>query len=450
MARTRLGIAELARLLDATGQPLYVLDSERRIVFANAACLAWTGAEVHALQGAVAVYQSPASPSGPESVAAGLCPPPDVFAGKETTAVVGCLVGGKLRRRRARFVPLSADGETMSVLALVDPRDLAEEEVEAATATEAARLHERLREYRAETAARHRFDRLVGDSPAARRARAQAELAAASRASVWIFGPPGSGRRHLATAIHYASPEPRGALLPVSCAALDADGVRAALVSVSRGKSAPGTLLLDEAERLPLEVQPDLARLLAHASSWRAVAIARRPLDDLVREGAFREDLRAVLGTLTIELPPLAERRGDIPALVQLFLEEINAQGGKQLAGFSPEALDALAAHAWPGNVDELAQLVAEAHARCEGIEIVLGDLPARVHVAQRSEIHPKRIDETIVLDEFLARIERELLARAMARAKGNKTKAAKLLGMTRPRFYRRLVQLGMEKENDQ
>jgi DNA-binding NtrC family response regulator len=141
----------------------------------------------------------------------------------------------------------------------------------------------------------------------------------------------------------------------------------------------------------------------------------------------------------------LAQRREDLPMLAQLFVEEANVRSTKQVAGFSSEAMDRLDAYPWPGNIDELAQMVAQAHERAEGPQITPGDLPERIHLAAAAAAHPRRPEETIVLDEFLGRVERELIRRALARAKGNKTKAAKLLGMTRPRLYRRLVQLGLE-----
>ncbi len=131
--------------------------------------------------------------------------------------------------------------------------------------------------------------------------------------------------------------------------------------------------------------------------------------------------------------------------IAQLFVEENNSQGGKQIAGFTAEALDSLDAYPWPGNLDELVEVVREAHEQAEGPEITPRELPAQIHLAARAAAHPRRAEATIVLDEFLGRVERELLQRALARAKGNKAKAARLLGMTRPRLYRRLVQLGLE-----
>ena len=146
-------------------------------------------------------------------------------------------------------------------------------------------------------------------------------------------------------------------------------------------------------------------------------------------------------------MPPLAQRREDLPLLAQLFLEELNARGGKQVGGFTPEALDRLDAYPWPGNLDELAQVVAEAHERAGGPEIARGRSARADPPGGRRGGASAPHEETIVLDEFLAAIERELIRRALARAKGNKAKAARLLGMTRPRLYRRMVQLGLEEE---
>jgi DNA-binding NtrC family response regulator len=185
--------------------------------------------------------------------------------------------------------------------------------------------------------------------------------------------------------------------------------------------------------------------LSAPSFPLRLIATARHLLDDSARREQYRHDLAALLSTVVIELPPLAERRGDLPALAQLLLEEVNARGAKQVAGFSPEALDRLDGYSWPGNADELAQFVAEAHARAESARIEVRDLPERIHLAAYAATHPRRPEETIVLDDLLAEIERELIHRALAQAKGNKTKAARLLGMSRPRLYRRLVQLGLE-----
>ena len=128
--------------------------------------------------------------------------------------------------------------------------------------------------------------------------------------------------------------------------------------------------MLHRVDELPAEVQVQLADLLLRRpTAWRLVATAAEPLRELARRGKFRGDLAALLSTITIELPPLRERRDDLPLLAQLFLEDRNAAGVKQVGGFSAAALERLDAYGWPGNLDELAEVVAEAHGRAKGAE---------------------------------------------------------------------------------
>jgi len=288
--------------------------------------------------------------------------------------------------------------------------------------------------------------------------RRQVEAAAAGRSSVLLVGPPGSGRRHLAAVIHHG--ESRAAsdsasariLVPLDCSLLGADVQETLADAVAHAAareppSLPGTLLLHRVDELPADVQAALADFLTRrASAWRLMATVAEPLVELSRRGQFHADLAALVSTLTIELPPLARRREDLPLLAQLFLEECNAAGPRQIGGFSPEALDRLDAYPWPGNLDELAQVVAESHRCATGREIGPKNLPERLQLAAQAAACPRRTEETIVLDEYLGRVERELIRRALVRAKGNKARAARLLGMTRPRLYRRMVQLGLNK----
>jgi DNA-binding NtrC family response regulator len=174
----------------------------------------------------------------------------------------------------------------------------------------------------------------------------------------------------------------------------------------------------------------------------QVLATARRPLIKPVESGTYLRELATTLSTLVVELPPLAERIDDVPLLVQHFIEQFNAKGDRQLSGASPEALDQLAAYGWPGNVDELEEVVREACRAADGPFVAAADLPKRLRQATSAAAHPRAEEETIVLDELLAQIEADLVRRAMRRAKGNKTKAAQLLGVTRPRLHRKLVEL--------
>ncbi len=456
MARVRTVARDLARLFNAAARPIYVLDDEQTIVFCNKACLEWVGRTADEMEGRRCLYHSSSQVTGPDAVAAGLCPSPEVVAGKQTVGIVCCPAEhGRLRRRGARFIPLgNASDDLVGLIAVVEPEDRAEGETPRPEPdqSEADWLHDQIRRFRHQFAAQYRADRLIGDSHAMRRARAQVALAAVSGVSVVVVGPPGSGRQHLARAIHYAGhAESAGSLIPLACAVLGVDLIRSTVTALAARRKSPGeigqgTLLLNDADELPLEVQADLARVLsARSFPLRLIATARQSLAELAREDRYRGDLATVLSTIVIELPPLAQRREDVPLLAQLFLEEANARGARQVAGFSSEALDRLHGYWWPGNVDELAQTVAEAHRRAETAHVGVADLPERIHLAAEAEARPRRPEEQVVLDEFLERIEGELIRRALARAKGNKTKAANLLGMSRARFHRRLNQLGLE-----
>ena len=467
MARQRITATELARLLNSAKQPIYVLDDEFFVVFCSRACHDWLGRPAEELLGRRCVYHSDpdatgTDATGPGAVAAGLCPPPDAMAGRETTANVSRIgEDGRLVYRRARFVPLGTCPEDLiGVVAIVDCEDLPEPQHVSATPTPPSNeagpieLHEHIRRFRREAAGRFRANRLIGNSPAIRRARSQIELAAGNRSSVLLIGPRGSGRQHVASAIHYGDePQSAGSLIPLACSVLGVELIHSTVAALAGGnalgeESARSTLLLEEADQLAAEVQAELACVLVGGSfSLRLVATAEQRLVELARRGKYRQDLACVLSTITIELPPLAERREDLPLLAQLFLEEANAAGTRQLGGFTPEALDLLDAYPWPGNVDELAEVVAQSHKQAEGPEIGVGDLSERIHLWDDVAGRPRPVEERIVLDEFVGRIERELIRRALATAKGNKAKAARLLGMTRPRLYRRLLQLGLEKE---
>jgi DNA-binding NtrC family response regulator len=338
-------------------------------------------------------------------------------------------------------------------MALVDAADLSEADVSppAGAEPEAAWLHERLRSFHRRAAARLGVGRLLGDSLVMRRLRAQVAMAAGSTASVWIVGPPGSGRQRAAEAIHYGAEGAVGSLVPLDCAVLGGELVISTVHTLaarrpSAERPAGSTLLLVDVDLLPSDVQTSLAQTLCgRAFPLRLISTSRQAVEELIAAGKFRQDLGLTLSTISIHLPPLAERREDLPLVAQLFLEEVNLRGGKQVAGFTPEALDALDAYPWPGNLDELAAVVSLAHQRTKGPQIGVGDLPDEIHLAAAAAARPRKPEETIVLDEFLGRIERELIERALRRAKGNKARAARLLGLTRPRLYRRMVQLGLE-----
>jgi DNA-binding NtrC family response regulator len=316
-----------------------------------------------------------------------------------------------------------------------------------------AELHVLLRWLRQTLRARGALDGWIGESPATRRVREQFHAAAAAtRARVLVLGPPGSGREDFARAIHYhsasSSPVDRP-LIPIPCALVDAEQLQAAVTAIARHKSpraAEPSLLLLDVDQLAADAQHELAGFLqVPGFDVRTLSTAQASPLQLAERGTFRPDLAYALSTLVVELPALAARRAELPLLVQMLIEEQNAAGGKQLSGCTAEALDRLAAYDWPGDVRQLTQAIKEACATAAGLQLAPGDLPGWLRQAEEAAAHPRRAEERIVLDEFLAEVERELLARALKRARGNKSRAAKLLGISRPRLLRRMEQLRLE-----
>ena len=461
MARLSATARRIARLIAEAGQPVYLLDRNSILIYCNRSCADLVGVPAEMLLGQRCLYHSQAEPGSVEAAVSGLAPPPEAWTGWAST---GLVAGGRfaqpLRRRLACFLPLhDEEGEPTGLLAVVQDEDLPEDAprlpadpLAAPADDEAAHLHEVLRQFHLEKAGRYRMDSLIGQGLWMRRVRAQVEAAAAAGANVLIVGPPGSGRHHAAQAIYYATePTQRGPLVPLDGAILPEELIQATLANLHRryppGSSVRPTLLLLEVDQLSPEGRRILEELPTR-STVRVLSTAQMPLLDLAEQQAFPAELAAWLSTMVIELPPLAQRREDIPLLAQAFVEQLNAQGGKQVRGFSPEALDRLDAYDWPGNLDELAEVVAEAHKKADGPLITLSDLPKVIHLAWEAAAYPRPVEETIVLDEFLKKIEAELVRRALRQAKGNKAKAARLLGLSRPRLYRLLVEHGLLKES--
>ncbi|MCH8921792.1 MAG: sigma 54-interacting transcriptional regulator [Planctomycetes bacterium] len=473
MARPRASITALAKLLAGLAEPVYVLDEDREIVYCNAACAQWTGLGVEQLCGQRCDFHSSAAEGDPVSIAAALCPPPEVFAGTALGLTITLRANdGPTESRRVQFIPIGRNSTPAAgVIALVEPADAGADRAdadrakrEADEAAEALALHELVSAFHARQGDRYRLDRLIGDSAAIRRVRNQVEAASQTDASVLLVGPPGSGRQHVAKSVHYARHNVRGAqppgdyagtLAPLSCALLGAETLQAAVTGLvrraaERHPTRPGTLLLLDVEQLPAEAQVELSGFLMLPNfQLRIIATSTLSCDELSAQGQLRDEMLCAISTIAIELPALRERAEDIPLLAQALLEEHNARGGKQLGGFSPVALDRLAGYHWPGEVDELIDVIRLGRDEAQGPLVEAEDLPQRIAQAADAARYPVRQEEAIVMDEFLAEVETELIRRALARSKGNKAKAARLLGLTRPRLYRRMVQLGLAEGGD-
>jgi hypothetical protein len=462
---------QLVRLFDGLAAPVCLFDDERTLVFANRACGDWLEIPLDRLIGRTAAYCATAS-DGDQAAVDLLCPPPDAFTGCRSDGFVYALSPiNQTLRRRALFLPLSGrdDASSVPVLVLAASADI---ESDAATppagvnaaaraGDDSALLHERLMRFQIEQGAHYRLDRFVGDSPAMQLARSQARVAIVSGASAVITGPPGSGREELARTVHYATVELARTqrrdqqtqfLLPLDGSLLTGDLVASAVAALlAQGRAPAATILILHLDRAGLEMQSEIVRVFVQRfPGLRFLATSELAPDALLAQRQLHPLLAAAIGTLVIRLPPLTERREDIPLALQLAVEELNSEGKRQFRGFSAEAIDALVAYPWPGNLAELRRIVIESARLAAGPEITVADLPQRLSQASAAARRPLRTDQPIVLAALLSEIERELIQRALAHAKGNKARAARLLGLTRPRLYRRMVELGLEEGAEQ
>jgi transcriptional regulator with PAS, ATPase and Fis domain len=497
MAQKTSNLDSLAKLFDGSSRPIYAIDAERRIVYCNRALAAWLDIATNRILGRVVEYHSEPSgnkeEAGEDEPLTDLCPPPQVFAGKATVGTLSCMArDGRLVHRQAEFVPLGdAAGEKSSrrkghmavnhaVLAMLALENLSPQELAMGLSGEstADKLHSTIRRFRRAQASQYPIESLLGSSLAMQKVRAQLQAAAASGANTLICGPRGSGRGHAALAIHYsATSNVEKKLLPIDCELLSDDLLRRVLEKLRDlgGSLQRTTLLLENLERMSAAHQSLLAsalleKLLAAriiatfsilhrhtpnpgAADQKIVTIdsqhpahnddgtssPRAPLPDTIDIA-----LLSAISTITIEVPPLANRLEDLPILAQYFLEACNHGSGKQVGSFRSEALDLLALYSWPGELNQLRETVAAAHRAATSHEVSTADLPAVVQHASGAAKRRRREPERIVLDELLTAIEKEAIVRALSQAGGNKSEAAVLLGMTRPRLYRRLVQLGL------
>ncbi len=320
----------------------------------------------------------------------------------------------------------------------------------------------------------------IGVSPAFQTMMELVKKVADSSATILIQGESGSGKEGVARTIHQQSPRRDGPFVAVNCAALPETLLESELFGYEKGAftgaagrregrfelADGGTLFLDEVADLSPVTQPKILRVLQEGEfervggtktirvDVRIVTATNRDLAAMVREKRFREDLFYRLNVITINVPPLRDRRGDIPVLAQHFLRVYAAKNNRQDKGFSDDALGCLEAYAWPGNVRELENVVERAVVLARGARIEVSHLPESV--ADRSvtlvrESGQGRTAElpsgavapegvfTIRVGTPLAEVEQRLLEETLKLTKGNKTLAARLLGIDPKTVFRKL-----------
>lgn len=443
MTRKPGGERVLSRWLKVAPQPVFLLDSQGRIRFVNSKLEQWLGVVAEKLIGQRAVFGGdPAEGFGRHLLA----PPPELAERKFLRRPLPRL-GGETLRDHALFIALEKEaGEAGGTLGIIFTGETA-----GAEAAEPSVLHARLQELALQLGARRTSPALLGDSPAARRLRDQVRAAGDARTRVLILGRRGSGAESVARAIFPAVRSAvGGVLVPVACPLVDAESLQSLTAGFLRrrnepSETRPSAMLLLEIDRLSAPAQQELAGFLQLPNvEFPLIATAARSPAKLAARGRFRADLAERLSVLVIRLPRLRARRDDLPLLAQHFLEEFAVSEGLPRSGFTPRAIDELVGYEWPGELDELREVVHAAAQTAKSALVDVADLPEKLRHAASAAARPPRADEPIVLDDFLANIEKEVIRRALARSRGNKSKAAELLGVNRNRLLRRLTQLGL------
>ncbi len=311
---------------------------------------------------------------------------------------------------------------------------------------------------------RYSFSNLVGKSVKMQEVFAIIKEVADSDATVLIHGESGTGKELAASAIHFNSSRRSKPYVRVSCASLPESLVESELFGYEKGAftgasqrrigrfeaAQRGTLFLDEIGELPLSFQVKLLRVLQERQierlgsnqsvdvDVRIVSASLRPLEEEVQEGTFREDLYFRINTVAIHLPPLRERREDIPLLGHVFLREFSGEKGKEIEGFSEEALELLDAHAWPGNVRELRNVVERAVLFCRGSRILPEQLPAGIRQPAHKDSGPPG-REAMPLQQAVERAEIEAIRLALATTSGRRSEAAELLKISRKTLWEKI-----------
>ena len=304
---------------------------------------------------------------------------------------------------------------------------------------------------------------LVGDAPAFRRAIEVTLRAAAVDAPVLLLGESGTGKELLARTLHAGGPRRSGPFVAVNCSAIPESLLENQLFGHRRGaftdaredhagvfqQADRGTILLDEIGDMPAPLQGKLLRVLQDKVvhplgaaapvpvDVRIVAATHRDPESLVRQERFRHDLYYRLNVIVVRIPPLRERMEDLAPLLAHFLAKHGERLGRPGCVITPEAMEALRRHSWPGNVRELENTIQRALVLGRGDTVGLADLPVALRVAADASPTPSAAIS-------LAEMEREHIVRTLRTAGGNRSAAARLLGVDRKTLYRKLKRYGI------
>ena len=315
---------------------------------------------------------------------------------------------------------------------------------------------------------------ILGQGPAIQRLLETVASVADTDANVLIVGESGTGKELIANALHTKSRRAQGPWVKINCAALPKDLIESELFGHMKGsftgattdkaglleEAHGGSLLLDEITEMPVELQAKLLRVLEERTVRRLGAARATPVDfrlisstnrspeAALQQGRLRQDLFFRINTVSVQVPPLRERREDLPLLVRAFLERYRAKHGRAIEGIAPEAYRRLISHTWPGNVRELQHAIERAVLVARGPQITLADLPEALE-RPGGEAAGVAVTPAQVPAGSLEEIERASILRALETTGWNKQAAAALLGLRRPTLYSKMRRHGIPQRRD-
>jgi two-component system, NtrC family, response regulator AtoC len=332
-------------------------------------------------------------------------------------------------------------------------------------ALEIERLKRGLERFTEEAGERYRL--VGGESPKMRLAIETAKKAAVSKSTILLLGESGTGKEVFARAIHNWSERKREVFIAINCVGLSKELLESELFGHEKGSftgahqlkkgkmelAHGGTVFLDEVGDISAELQTKLLRFLQEREfervggtqpihvDVRVIAATNRDLSSAIKEGRFRADLFYRLNVIPISLPPLRERREDIPVLAQYFLRRFALETKKNFTGITAEAEARLVAYAWPGNVRELANVIERAAVLGQGPEITLDDLAPRIVYSEAAERTSESLSYRAAVDAARA----DVIRRTLATTRGNRAAAARILGLHKTHLLNLMKSLGIE-----
>jgi DNA-binding NtrC family response regulator len=334
-------------------------------------------------------------------------------------------------------------------------------------ALEVRALRDENRKLKEELGRRYEYDNIVGRSEPMQEIFATIERVAPTRATVLLAGESGVGKDLIARAIHFHSPRRDRPLVKINCTAIPENLMESELFGYEKGaftgantskpgkfeQADTGTVFLDEIGDVPASIQVKLLRILQEREferlgsnvtrhiDVRVVAATNQDLRAALEQGTFREDLYYRLNVVPMNIPPLRERKVDIPFLANHFVQKLSPDTGGRVESITDSALDKLMQYHWPGNVRELENVIERSLVMCTGTQLDAGDIRLENAPRPRAQNENSFLPEGMTLDEY----EQELIREALRRADGNKSQAARMLGLTRNALRYRLTQMGME-----